>query len=200
MLLYGTELAPNGDSSSDNNISNNGGKPALPGDVNIEDDVPNHLDPETPNRGWKDPRHDVQRTTTEGSSSSSGCISFSKSTSQCIGSLLLILFISYWDFSFDLLGFGYFIISFSIFPFKYLIDLFFQFYNVISRILKNALINQYLGDFNELNKTDLAKNITKYCTTCKLYSFNRKSKLNNNSFNNSRTIFNLGIISEQVQT
>lgn len=208
MLLYGTEDAPNGESISDNGLTKDINKNLLSKELNIEDDVPNHLDPETPNRGFKDPRHDVQKAKAGVGGVSSGCISFSKSTSQCIGSLLLILFISYWDFfSFDLLGFGfYFIISFSILPFKYLINLFLNYFDVISRILKNALINQYLGDFNELNKTDLAKNITKYCTICTLkqISCNRNPKLlninDNNAFKNSRTIFRRGVICVESQT
>lgn len=165
MLLYGTEDTPNEETLHGGGKKGNGNskiKNVLTDGSNIEDDISNHLDSEASNRGWKDPatrRDDVTRTTMDPlGNPSSGCISFSKSTSQCIGSLFLFIFTS--SFTFDFWELGHLIISFSVLPFKYLINIILSYLNEISPILKkSALINECLGEFNnELNKTDLGEN------------------------------------------
>lgn len=179
MLFYGTEVPPNneeGHLSAGKNGghlgiigNNNGVKNGLrTGNVDLGDDVSNHLDTDTTgNRIWKDQatrRDDVTRTTMDPMGGShSGCISSLKPNVQCIGSLLFIIFTSSWGLTFQFWDLGHLIISFSVLPVNYLINMVLNLSNEISLRIpeSNALIyDKCIGDFiNELtyNKTDVDK-------------------------------------------
>lgn len=93
-MFYGTEESHNGDQTpgTSSNTSNITSTNPLSSEVDISDDVPNHIDPEGPYKGWKDPRHDVQRTTTEDLRMSSGCSVHAANTRLCLGLFIILMF------------------------------------------------------------------------------------------------------------
>lgn len=202
MLFYGTEEPPYPDFSGGNgrNYPKKGsvsGFSTLKGSMankggageEVSNDLGSESSVEGRGGGWKEQatrRDEVTRTTMDPlASSSSGCISYKQSihssTGQCLGLFFFILIASDGSSVFDFLwSFPLILVSFSMLPFKYLINIIFKIVKQrFSQILKNALINQCLGDLNNYysNKTDLAEILINRCISCKSFS-----KVRNSSF------------------